>query len=451
MISTFEYIMLLNVASGRFFRDPRRCPVAPSVLTNYDSEHSRINNFTNMTNYDTPSIHPLSTAFVGPAVVLAELFYDPRSIPKDSRLPSWAGNRIEFVYKARKMLESQEISRVIHEWIDRVFGCLAPLGPFTTRVFLKEHPPRQTLPIEMVPVEYQLKLGLSVQTSRLFRVKRDAATFGVLTLDRRFCSITLEYRRSNLACECVPVASIDCRADDLVFSDSGHLYAFSQSESALFRIRDNAAIEKLPLFAETPLIVPYGRRMLFCPDRFSVATLSIRDGRPRAATVCHSPTPITALAADRHHQILAYATADDCLCIHDAHNGTVLARFSAGAPLSAVVVTGCWGFVLAFTRDQVFVFSVNGEFIKSERPQLHFARLFPHPSAAGFDFVSFVTHGGELGYFEAFFPGSPVVVSKVDYAVASIVPDEEHHTMMLFGTNGTLRVYPSWLTQWDAV
>lgn len=37
-------------------------------------------------------------------------------------LPSWAHDEYEFVYRMRKVLESQEVTRNIHSWIDLVFG-----------------------------------------------------------------------------------------------------------------------------------------------------------------------------------------------------------------------------------------------------------------------------------------------------------------------------------------
>jgi hypothetical protein len=142
---------------------------------------------------------------------------------KDSRFPAWAPNRFEFVYEARKMFESQGISLVIHEWIDRVFSCLGARGPSK----------RST---SELPIEYELKFGLSVQASRLLRVKRDAAIFRRFRFDRHFYSILLEHQRSNLACKYTQLASVDCQTTDFVFAEFGHLYGFSQSRLASERM-----------------------------------------------------------------------------------------------------------------------------------------------------------------------------------------------------------------------
>jgi hypothetical protein len=44
----------------------------------------------------------------------------------DVRLPGWAKSPEEFVFKMREVLESAEVSRNLHKWIDLVFGYKSP-------------------------------------------------------------------------------------------------------------------------------------------------------------------------------------------------------------------------------------------------------------------------------------------------------------------------------------
>jgi hypothetical protein len=119
--------------------------------------------------------------------------------------------------------------------------------------------------------------------------------------------------------------------------------------------------------------------------------------------ICHSEIEICALAANRAHQILAFAAVNGSACIHGAQNGTVLMQYETKEEIDHLVVTDGWGFFLALSRAKAFVFSVNGVFIKSEKLPLPFSRIFSHSAFGHFDFISFITQSNEIGMFEALY------------------------------------------------
>jgi hypothetical protein len=443
-ISNFDYLMVLNRASGRSFRDPKRYPIMPAVLFHFDNYQSRIGTFRRI-RFVMPqlAIRSLNDSFVGSDLVLPEMYVDPRAIPKDADLPVWAANRFEFVYKARTLLESHRMNLILHEWIDRVFGSKCNPQVFTTRLFLRDHPVRGTVVDRFSIEDYELNLDVSVELATLFGVKRSSAMLAVISKDGHFHLISLRWdSQSIIANPRTHNRIVESPNDTVVFASSRSIFIFSPTDSILFVVRSDGSIEQCPLFSETRLISAYGGSVLFCPDAFTISRAALPPGESETHVVCHSDQEIVAMRAHRSHQILAFATSEGLICVHDAQNGANLSTYATHKQITRIVITQIWGFVLAFSSHNVYLLSVNGEFIRSEHVPLRFAKLFSHSSSSGFDFISFVTETGDVGVFEAFYPGAPTILTKTDYPISGIIADEKHRRMIICGSNGRIRLYP---------
>ncbi|KAF9613959.1 hypothetical protein IFM89_014024 [Coptis chinensis] len=171
-ISNFEYLMQLNTLAGRSYNDITQYPVFPWILADYSSETLDLENpssyrdlskvlyyLVRVEPYTTLSIQLQGGKFdhadrmfsdIGATwngvledmsdvkELVPELFYLPESLTNvnsidfgttqlggklDSvRLPSWAENPVDFIYKHRKALESEHVSAHLHEWIDLIYG-----------------------------------------------------------------------------------------------------------------------------------------------------------------------------------------------------------------------------------------------------------------------------------------------------------------------------------------
>jgi hypothetical protein len=285
-------------------------------------------------------------------------------------------------------------------------------------------------------------LSTKIRHAKLVGVNQDRAKLGIISDDRRYWSVVLEYQGQQLTSTCEAIGSIDVRVDDLVVSRSSVACVYSRMESALFVFPDDGSIERLPLFSRTSLFASCGRSVLFCPDPYSVARLALKHGVPATAYICHSQREITALTASRLHQILAVATVDGTVAVHDAKNGTVLTRYETGQEIRHLLITDGWGFVVALSATAAFVFSVNGDFIRSDPLTVPFAKVFAHTSFGRFDFVSFVTHSNEIGIFEALFPQNHGTLTKFPVEIANIIYDSRHRILILCGVNGAIRTFP---------
>jgi hypothetical protein len=113
-----------------------------------------------------PRIEVLSDSFVKSQTIAADLYFD-FAAPIEDQLPEWSSSKFEFVYIARKLLESPKISSILHDWIDQVFG--HRLSDDQLKLFPKSHPSRP--PVSRLPsFECDIKLRPSIKKQEFSRL-----------------------------------------------------------------------------------------------------------------------------------------------------------------------------------------------------------------------------------------------------------------------------------------
>jgi hypothetical protein len=440
-ISNFDYLMRLNFFSGRSYRDPGCYPIMPCLLTDFD-DYSSLNTSFKRIRITNPStrVESLRDSFVDSSAIMSDFFFDFSLVP-DTGLPKWARSRFEFVYNARKLLESPAVSRNLHDWINRAYGQRLLSSTDAVQLFHKVHPARELFD-ERSSLDCEMKIGSSIKIARLFCAKRQLIRVGFIREDKFVSFLIMEFGVAQINYRAVTVGSIEFSVDHLTVISHQHLLAFSRPESTVWIVRGDQTVEKFALFSTTTLLTGYGNSILFCPDPCSVAQCSFSKGRRIISTICYSEKEITVLAANRLFQILAVATIDGFVHIHDAANGTLLTKHDTKREVTDVIVTSTWGFVIAFSREEIFLFSVNGEFIKAHLVQIPIVKVFSHTTCSRCDFISFVTATNEIGVFDALFPEAPTVIAKVDSDVVSIVYIAHRRTFLVIGANGTVKLQP---------
>jgi hypothetical protein len=106
LLSNFEYLMRINVISGRSFNDKNLYPIFPAVAEHLNLEV--FHRFGQVWNDFLPFEPGQANS-----VTLAPDYYI---------LPQLFKNNYEFVYRHRKMLESAEVSSHLHLFLDSYFG-----------------------------------------------------------------------------------------------------------------------------------------------------------------------------------------------------------------------------------------------------------------------------------------------------------------------------------------
>lgn len=135
-ISNFDFIIILNILSGRSFNNAELYPIFPNVMCEYTSGYPTYQ-YTQVTalllSKFTPHQPYISEYFDGSLpmrlsqlmstykIVIPELYYSYSRI-KDIELPDSYSSFFMYMYSLRKMLESQENQDVICSWIYDFFG-----------------------------------------------------------------------------------------------------------------------------------------------------------------------------------------------------------------------------------------------------------------------------------------------------------------------------------------
>jgi hypothetical protein len=340
-------------------------------------------------------VQAVSEPFEGP-VVRADFFFDPQSAPKE--LPHWAGSPFEFVYIARRLLESRKIRAILHQWIDVVFGVHSLSG----RVFTKPHPPAPDFPL-FERRKFSVRLKRRVLWLVALSVTPERASYGFLFDNFEIVTVHIDVRSKEVF-NITAAGSIDCSpGDDLTFIPHRFFLVFSRSRSALIAVRENNS-NIIPFFTETNLFVAYRGSTIFCPDSGCVCHCRFRREGREVTPICFVDGSICALDANPAFRIVALATTDGTIQLFDFETGGELGRYESGREIYAVSVSSLWGYVLAVAKDALFLFSPNGELIKTTHPEVPISRVFPHYSRSGHDFWSFVNERNQIWLFEAFYP-----------------------------------------------
>jgi hypothetical protein len=441
-MSTYDYLMRLNLISGRSFKDDSFYPVMPPVLSDSERSSSVVQKYSNV---KLPAIvkrpdRDFSLAVYTSNFVPAEFFFDPTVFQRDFPIPPWAPSPLEFVYFNRKLLESPQISKIVSEWVDAVFGSKSTTTPFSTPLLLKDRARR--LPPPKEALSCILRIGYGIQTCTLLSQTPDLSVLCLLADDGSVLFLELQFAGDKVTSEIDNVGSVDTDVTNYFSSGLDRLLVYSHAESRLRLINQDKSFSDFPFYSETPLFVGFSDVVIFCPDRFTIAKWVFRSGVPLVTPICGVGVEVSLLVGSPTFQIVAFATTDGFVHIRDAGNGYALGCHDCKDEIRELLITQRWGFVLAFSSDAIYVFSVNGAFVKMYRFGVAIVRVFAHAGFSGFDFVSMTTAGGEILVFEPLAPQKTLSLASGQTDVAKIFFDMHRRHFLIMSWHGIITFCP---------
>ncbi|EAY20207.1 hypothetical protein TVAG_021540 [Trichomonas vaginalis G3] len=440
-LSTFDYLMLINIFSGRTFNNtPEMQPIFPPILSDFKI-FGCVYDFTKTVEISNDlSIESISKM----KNVNARVYFDP-TLP--GNLPNWCKDRYDFISHIRKLLESHGTSKLIPKWIDQNFGKeMSKRNSKHKQVFSKLHPQRQNV-LKMITKNYKRQLNTSSKNKILFtscNLTETAENSIVLsfflsnnTLTTINCLLSDDFKvistSSVETMEITPNSSFSATEKSLV------LYTPEKRQAVVYN-RENKVQGSYVLYCETNMISYYENSFLFCPD---FCTISILDeSKPKPTVLTHSPCRLSSLASSNKYKIFAYGTIDGHVCVHSLSmsKSNFVNKTHIVEEAEHIVITNNYGFIVCSTATKFIVMSVNGEIIREFTHNKEIVNLFSF-DCLGADFIAFVTNDNKVGYFEVFHPENAINFLQIREHIELVTYNYATATFIVI-TNESIRFIP---------
>ncbi|KAK8894257.1 hypothetical protein M9Y10_022692 [Tritrichomonas musculus] len=285
-ISNFNYILWLNILSGRSFLNKNAYPVFPNVFDK-DNENRKIVNYSNYTsnneNVSAESVQMISKYLgfyepfksittskddvisdfiIPPDLYFNELYFDNYEEGKEGEnritVPKWAKTNVDFLIQMRFALESGEISSQIHLWIDKIFGHTekgdAGNSCLPVYLFNSPHLERKCLDKTLLNKINHISLSslsnLQIIDFNIFGQSINNATVYGLTSDGSIHKSTIDSRPNNEKIEIITNISRITSSSQYFFCTRGSFFlVFSFEKKKIIQFSSDQMVSKVSKLA----------------------------------------------------------------------------------------------------------------------------------------------------------------------------------------------------------
>lgn len=497
-ISNFDYIIKLNILSGRSFRTPMLYPIFPSLLA-HPYKDLTYNSFERTKNKPiqlvldrviglptNPPQTPLEIQFTGSLFIPPELFYFSPFISPADNLPFWSSETYStnlkdikkenkriwnVVYQHRKFLESKEVKSKINIWFDYVWGEGTKSGNVV--LFHKIHPPfplcETQLPAPQM-LEFSNHSNHNILYASTIKHSSHSLTLSLIFSTGKINSYKIIFGIPN---QNIPTklqvwqhlnkfSSIDI-SDESYFTKINDypnklqkgkiffscckrkIYCLSPTKKTIEvfwkKHRAESIVQSKEFFSQTSLFVPLSdSRILFCPT-FSIVAIYQKDQYIRP--ILFSGELILQLAANHLYHIFAIAT-ENYLSINSLRTGREIRKINFEenkiSSVNQLLFTKTWSLLLVSTEDEILILSIEGEILK--RNQIFHEHLFSISTIDGFDFVAFQDKKQTLWVFEVLYPEKQHMLCETTEVVKFIDYDSIHKAFVIILGDNHIKIAP---------
>ena len=443
LMTNFEYILKLNIISGRSFSDRSMYPFFPSILSNYH-DCNQIRDFSMLT-FHEPHLDgdiSLQSLFEQQFLVIPEYYYTSCVIKDDAVLPNWACSKYEFVHKLRKLFETNSVSRLIPLWADKLFG-VKKLGGVHRQLFTAPHPRRRIASCPEIAVQH-----LGIRNIEIDRCVCLQETKGELKFVFRLKSGTIMTLNVNVANFMDSTAVVNFKTPSMgryTLSSFGDIVAIANRDNeALLVISDNKVVSYRYL-ADTDFVFCGFQCVIFCPDSTSIAIQTF--GGSGVKVLWRLNSKILAMECNWKFKIFAFAGVDNVARVGSCRTGKEINHYDIGSEVLKILITPSMGYILLLTLDSVVLLNIDGEFIKRVPFHERLRNWFVFSDSRGVDFVAIETENYQIGYFEAFYPESPQFFYETQSELKLIAFDSWSESFVIVRRNGKLTLVPHKLAE----
>ena len=408
VLSNFEYLMKLNILSGRSFNDPSLYPIFPSVINSYQSDApSDISRITfNIPNIERVGKTPVAKTSLQDCIVTGgciapEFFFLPSVVVEGDVLPKWASNKFEFIYKHRQTLESQEVRELLPKFVDTMWGVKMKLQQHR-QIFLRAHPQSSLIKIEKPQrISKQIKEIADIQYIARQKSKNPMAySLLLFTNDGSCYNYYFSIFTKFVEKEAKNVFTL--KQDDFpVFEGSlKGIIRLSTKYNQVYTIKDMKATEN-SIYTEVPLISYCDKSFLFCPDTCSVGYCI--DG-PKCIVpliLAHTKSTITKLASYSNFKVFAIACDDGTVEVHSIKDGQFVGSSKINGQPMHLFFTSISGYLVCASSTELLIMTVDGEEIKRTKLKCPFKAMFQFNDLHDFDYIIAIDSEERFIFFDA--------------------------------------------------
>ena len=420
LLSNFAYLLLLNVFSGHSFHDPALEFLMPQLPIH----NNTLGNVSNLS-----------------SSVTADYYITP----SDER-------DYQFLYNLRTFLESDSVSKYLDNYIDNVFGYKMSLNntPFS-QLFKKKHSERHLYSPQSTN-GIKISRAFSVKTKLLYAnysnhkdssyLVASVTTTGLIKLIK---IDTLPTLKTEIINTINSSGSFNTSNNNDIFacvSFSGYLkklliYNIKKCQMTIFAGDKN---ERVFFSSDTNIMACSDTGLIYCPNMCSIATYSFLTGRKKI--IWNADSKITNLAVSPQFKMFAFSTIQNDLSVHSLNTGCEVNKIKLNSKIEHILITEQWGFILAFTRQNVYLFSVNGVQITSSPFNDTVVTAFTFSTISGFDYIVYQNSKKQIIIFEAFYPTMNLLTIDSTNTLKCAIFDIYTASIILIYSNGLVKLLP---------
>ena len=434
-LSNFEYLMILNIYSGRSFNDYNAYPVMPPIISDFNNISSEIypSSLKNMINPTIP-IDNIKDSFVDHLMVPADFYFDS-SILKQ-QLPTWAKSKYEFIYLSRKKLEKMDIT-----WfINRIFGSSKSSDNPNSKLFTRPHTVRNEEQFQQ-PKQHVFETDKAIAAILPSITSTEHYSFWIIFENKSIYIAKLTNEKISIK----PTIQLECE-DPIFYYSTNHIFAYSLSKALLYFLASPSNITEISLYTENPVFSMLDDTVIFCRDDSIIYKLNLNADSQQVTKFWYSDSKVTAIGTSNIFKTVAFATIDGYIHVHDLKNCEEITKVNTGCQINQIVITNNWGFIVGCSEDMIFILNANGEQITSYKTTNVIDNIYSFSIVSGFDFIAFATSDNTVGYFEALYPENWTKLRKFESPIKTVAYDSFRRSFVVVEKCGNIIIIPQNIT-----
>lgn len=418
LMSNFEYLVKMNVLAGRSFNDPHLYPIFPSFFNDIN-DIENLSDFTQIKKWFPPlteriyypsqgPLPSLEQCFAPNRFVVPDFFFFSHTIANKSELPSWANSEFEFVYKLRKILESNFVSKRLPMWIDSIFGIRVNKVPHR-QLFRVDHPQKQPLNKSKQNHEnFSFNIGADL-IKTVYVIAQDISyiTFCALLDSGKLIQFKITLLDKVSITEPKHVGTVGDNNYEIYDNYEDFLVVASIERQSIVTVKRKEISECHNFSFDTNIVIAADDRVIFCPNRATLSELSFNED-VQFSIICRAKSNIVCAAVEPRFKLVAVALANNIVCVYDFRTKRKVNSYNANDTVLKLLITSTFGFVVVQTMKDIVILSSDGEFIKRTAMPAEIVSWWKFVSPSGFDYVVFQDTENKLGFFDALYPESVI-------------------------------------------